>query len=255
MNFPAQDTGFYRPKTRDVPGAGIGGRDSGDDQVRGLIGRRKNKRSPFQKLRALAQVCTERLNSLDTRNAHHQRQYRKTKKASVDRMEDVKALNRRRYYERIARLKATGECEAFKKHKVTVGKQRYHNLSKERRAEVCRKNLLCQRARKGKMVQEGTFEEYRRRLNARRREKKRAEKKRAMGTEGWKELQRTRYAARVKSDRRRRLKGLDDQLARPFPLQSLPLEWAEQGGGNGHCSNHSCERVRVHGPILVMKRK
>lgn len=49
-----------------------------------------------------------------------------------------------------------------------------------------------------------------------------------MGTEGWKELQRACYAARVKSDRRRRWKELDDQLARPFPLQWLPLEWTEQ---------------------------
>ena len=66
-------------------------------------------------------------------------------------MEDVKALNRRRYYERIARLKATGEYEAFKKHKASVRKQRYHNLSDERRAEVCQKNLLCQRAWREKM--------------------------------------------------------------------------------------------------------
>ena len=53
------------------------------------------------------------------KNVEHQRQYRKIRKAAVDGMEEVRARNRQRYYERIARLKATGEYEEFKKHKAS----------------------------------------------------------------------------------------------------------------------------------------
>ena len=107
-----------------------------------------------------------------------------------------------------------------------MGKQRYHNLSEEHRAEVCRKNLLCQRVWKEKKVQEETFEEYRARLNARRREQT-VEKKQAMGTEGWKRHQQAVYVKRAKSEQRKKWKEPEKRLARPFPLPWLPLEWAE----------------------------
>ena len=48
-----------------------------------------------------------------------------------------------------------------------------------------------------------------------------------MGIKGWKEHQRALYAKRAKSERRKRCNWLEQQLTRPFPLQSLPLEWAE----------------------------
>ena len=53
------------------------------------------------------------------KNLEHQRQYRKRRKATVDGMEEVRARNRQRYYERTARLKGTGEYEEFKKHKAS----------------------------------------------------------------------------------------------------------------------------------------
>ena len=52
-------------------------------------------------------------------------------------MVDMKAINRQRYCEKIAQLKAKGEYETFKKHKATVGKRRYHNMSDDQQAEVC----------------------------------------------------------------------------------------------------------------------
>lgn len=76
------------------------------------------------------------------------------------------------------------------------------------------------------MVQEETFEEYRARLNARRREQT-AEKKQAMGTEGWKRHQQSVYVKRAKSEQRKKWKEPEKHLARPFPLPWLPLEWAE----------------------------
>ena len=76
------------------------------------------------------------------KDVEQQRQYRQRKKAVVDGMEEVRARNRQRYYERIAGLKAAGEYEAFKKHKCTEGKRRYHNMPKEQRDEVKRKNLI-----------------------------------------------------------------------------------------------------------------
>ena len=65
------------------------------------------------------------------------RQYRVRKKTAVDGMVDMKAINRQRYWEKIAQLKAKGEYETFKKHKATVGKRRYHNMSDDQKAEVC----------------------------------------------------------------------------------------------------------------------
>ena len=46
-----------------------------------------------------------------------QRRYRARKNAPVDSIEEVRARGRQRYYERIARLKAAGEYEAFKQRK------------------------------------------------------------------------------------------------------------------------------------------
>ena len=103
-------------------------------------GTSEQPRNQFRKLRALADVCSERLNVLNhgpaqekkqKKNVEHQRQYRKRKKAAVDGMEEVRARNRQRYYERSNRLKASGEYEAFKKFEATQGKQRYHNMSVE----------------------------------------------------------------------------------------------------------------------------
>lgn len=155
----------------------------------------------------------------------HQRQYRKRKKAAVDRMDDVRACNWERCYEKIARLKATEEYEAFKKHKASEGKWYYHNMPTERE-EVIRKNLILQKAWKERVILEGTYQEYRARLNARRQEQL-ADKKRIMGAEGWKEVQRVKYVYCVESEKRRRWNWLEEQLARPFPLQWLPLEWTE----------------------------
>lgn len=76
------------------------------------------------------------------------------------------------------------------------------------------------------MIREGTYEEYRRRLNERRREQL-AEKKPTLGAEGWKEVQRVKYANHVESEKRKRWNWLEEQLDRPFPLPWLPLEWSE----------------------------
>ena len=77
-----------------------------------------------------------------------------------------------------------------------------------------------------KMKKEGTYEAYKQRLNARRREKA-AEKKRELGEEGWKALQSQRYEKRVEAIRRREWSWLDEELEHPFPLPWLPLDWAE----------------------------
>ena len=103
-------------------------------------------KNPFRKLRALAQVCTEQLRSLyHVPTSQKIGQYRVRKKTAVDGMVDMKAINRQRYREKIAQLKAEGEYETFKKHKATVGERRYHNMSDDQRAEVCQKNPLCQK--------------------------------------------------------------------------------------------------------------
>ena len=77
-----------------------------------------------------------------------------------------------------------------------------------------------------KMKDKGTYEAYKQRLNARRREIQ-AEKKRVLGVEGWKALQSQRYEKRVESIRRREWRWLDEELERPFPLPWLPLDWTE----------------------------
>ena len=165
-----------------------------------------------------------------TRDPHktkiRQKRYRQHKYAAFNGMEEVRAHHRQRYFERMARMKAAGEYEAFKAKKSKEGMRRYHVMSEEQRNEVKRKNLILQKAWRNRMIEEGTYEAYRQRLNARRRELM-AEKKRAMGVEEWKALQRAKYVSRAESKRRKRCHWLDEQLARPFPLPWLPLDWAE----------------------------
>ena len=160
------------------------------------------------------------------KNRVSQRRYRERQKAAFNGIEEVRARNCQRYYVRMAYLKDTGQYEAFKAKKAKEGMQRYHAMSEEQRNEVKRKKLILQKAWRERMIREGTYEEYRRRLNARRRQQM-AEKKRAMGIEGWRALQRAKYVRRAKSKRRKRCNWLDEHLARPFPLPWLPLEWAE----------------------------
>ena len=135
-------------------------------------------------------------------------------------------MHRRRYHERMARMKANGEYEAFKAKKTEEGMRRYHGMTEEQRAEVKRKNNQCQKNWIQRMKKEGTYEAYKQRLNARRREIA-AEKKRVLGVEGWKALQKERYDKRVESIRRREWSWLDEELEHPFPLPWLPLDWAE----------------------------
>ena len=160
------------------------------------------------------------------KNKEQQKLYRQRKYASLNGIEDVKAMHRRRYHERMARMKASGEYEAFKAKKTQEGMRRYHGMSEEQRSEVKRKNAQCQRNWMQKMKDKGTYEAYKQRLNARRREIA-AEKKRVLGVEGWKALQSQRYEKRVESIRRREWRWLAEELERPFPLPWLPLDWTE----------------------------
>ena len=155
-----------------------------------------------------------------------QRRYRQRTQAAVDGFEEVRARNRQRYYVRMAHLKATGQYEAFKTKKSKEGVRRYHTMPAEKREELKRKNVLLQKAWRERMIREGTYEEYRRRLNARRRQQM-AEKKRAMGIEKRRALQRAKYVTRAESKRRKRYHWLDEHVALPFPLPWLPLDWAE----------------------------
>ena len=160
------------------------------------------------------------------KNKKNQKLYRQRKYAALNGVEDVKAVHRRRYYERMARMKANGEYEAFKAKKTQEGMRCYHAMSEEQRNEVKRKNVQCQRNWMQKMKDKGTYEAYQQRLNARRREIA-AEKKRELRIEGWKALQSQRYEKRVESIRRREWHWLDEALERPFPLPLLPLDWVE----------------------------
>ena len=155
-----------------------------------------------------------------------QKLYRQRLYAAVNGVEDVKAIHRRRYHERMARMKANGEYEAFKAKKTREGMQRYYSMTEEQRAEVKRKNNQCQKNWMQKMKDQGTYAAYKERLNARRREIT-AEKRPALGEEGWKALQSRRYQNRVESIRRRNWSWLDEALERPFPLPWLPLDWTE----------------------------
>ena len=156
----------------------------------------------------------------------NQKLYRQRQYASLNGIEDVKAMHRQRYHERMARMKTSGEYEAFKAKKTREGMRRYHGMSEEQRSEVKRKNAQCQRNWMQKMKDKGTYEAYKQRLNARRREIA-AEKKRVLGEEGWKALQSQRYQQRVEAIRRREWQWLDEELERPFPLPWLPLDWTE----------------------------
>ena len=160
------------------------------------------------------------------KNKVQQKRYRQRLYAAVNGVEDVKALHRRRYHERMARMKANGEYEAFKAQKTEEGMRRYYGMTEEQRTEVKRKNNQCQKNWMQKMKDQGTFEAYRPRVNAQRREQA-AEKKRVLGEEKWKALQRQRYEKRVEAIRRRNWSWLDEALERPFPLPWLPLDWAE----------------------------
>ena len=160
------------------------------------------------------------------KNRAQQKQYRQRLYAAPNGIEEVKALHRRRYHARMARMKANGEYEAFKAKKTEEGMRRYHGMTEEQRAEVKRKNNQCQKNWVQKMKDQGTYEAYKQRLNRRRREMA-AEKKRVLGEEGWKALQKERYDKRVESIRRREWSWLDEELERPFPLPWLPLDWAE----------------------------
>ena len=155
-----------------------------------------------------------------------QKGYRQRQYAALNGIEDVKAIHRQRYHERMARMRANGEYEAFKAKKTEEGMRRYHGMSEEQRNEVKRKNAQCQKNWVQKMKDKGTYEAYKQRLNARRREIA-LEKKRVLGVEGWKALQKQRYEKRVESIRHREWHWLDEALERPFPLPWLPLDWAE----------------------------
>ena len=160
------------------------------------------------------------------KNKVQQKQYRQRLYAAMNGIEDVKAVHRRRYHERMARMKASGEYEAFKAKKTEEGMRRYYAMSEEQRAEVKRKNNQCQKNWIQRMKKEGTYEAYKQRLNTRRREIA-AEKRRVLGEEGWKALQSQRYEKRVEAIRRREWQWLDEELERPFPLPWLPLDWTE----------------------------
>ena len=157
------------------------------------------------------------------KNKKQQKAYRERLYAKVNGIEDVKALHRRRYHERMARMKVNGEYEAFKAKKTEEGMRRYYGMTEEQRAVVKRKNAQCQKNWRQKMKERGTYEAYLQRSNARRR-KQAAEKRKELGEEGWKALQRQRYEKRVESIRRKNWSWLDEALERPFPLPWWPLD-------------------------------
>ena len=104
------------------------------------------------------------------KNKRNQKLYRERQYASWNGIEDMKALHRRRYHERMTRMKANGEYEAFRAKKAREGLKRYHSMTEDKRQEVRRKNALLQKKWMQKMKDAGTFEAYKQRLNARRRE-------------------------------------------------------------------------------------
>ena len=104
------------------------------------------------------------------KNKINQKLYRQRQYAALNGIEEVKALHCRRYHERMVRMKATGEYEAFKAKKAKDSLRRYHTMSEEKRNEVRRKNAQMQKNWMQKMKDKGTYEAYKQRLNARRRE-------------------------------------------------------------------------------------
>ena len=160
------------------------------------------------------------------KNKAQQKRYRQRLWAAPNGIEEVKALHRRRYHERMARMKANGEYEAFKAKKTQEGMRRYYRMTEEQRTEVKRKNNQCQKNWRQKMKDQGTYEAYLQRINAKRREQA-AEKKRVLGEEEWKKLQKQRYEKRVEAIRRQNWSWLDEALERPFPLPWLPLDLSQ----------------------------
>ena len=160
------------------------------------------------------------------KNKRNQKLYRERQYAPVNGIEAVKAYHRRRYHERMARVKANGEYEAFRAKKAQEGLQRYHSMTEEKRQELRQKNALQQKKWAQSMKDKGTYEAYKQRLNARRREIT-AEKRRVLGEEKWKALQSQRYQQRVEGIRRQRWQWLDELLEHPFPLPWLPLDWVD----------------------------
>ena len=160
------------------------------------------------------------------KNKQNQKAYRKRQYASVNGIEAVKAYHRRRYHERMTRMKANGEYEAFRVKKAQEGLRRYHAITEDQRIELRRKNALQQKKWAQNMKDAGTYEAYKQRLNARRREIT-AMKRQALGEEKWKALQSQKYQRRVEGIRRQHWQWLDDLLERPFPLPWLPLDWVE----------------------------
>ena len=79
------------------------------------------------------------------KNKQQQKLYRQRQYAALNGIEDIKAIHRQRYHERMARMKASGEYEAVKAKKTQDGMRRYHPMSEEQRSEVKRKNAQCQR--------------------------------------------------------------------------------------------------------------
>ena len=156
-------------------------------------------------------------------NKRTQKLYRKRQYASVNGIEKVKALHRRRYHQHMANLKAKGEYEAFKAKKLEYGMKRYYAMSEEKRSEVKRRNAQAQKNWMAKMKEEGTFEAYKERVNERRRQL-RAEKQRALGEDGWRALQKEKYRKRMEYTQNQRLA---EHLERPFPLPWWPLDWSD----------------------------
>ena len=157
--------------------------------------------------------------------AHKRKQklYRQRCYARVNGIEEVKSLHRRRYHERMTRMKATGEYEAFAAKKAQQSLKRYHAISEEKRVEIRRRNAQSQKNWMQRMKEEGTYEAYKQQVNARRRALQ-AERKQAMGADLWRALQSRKYERR---HQRQQWRWLDEHLERPFPLPWLPLDWAE----------------------------
>ena len=65
------------------------------------------------------------------KNKRQQKRYRQRQYAALNGIEDVKAVHRRRYHERMARMKANGEYEAFKAKKTEEGMRRYYGMTEE----------------------------------------------------------------------------------------------------------------------------
>ena len=59
----------------------------------------------------------------------NQKLYQQRKYAALNGVEHVKDVHRRRYHERMARMRANGEYEAFKAKKTQEGMRRYHAMS------------------------------------------------------------------------------------------------------------------------------